>query len=1331
MHHDWLGELAPVGLLVSPPALERAQVVVSRTAPGLVERQAALEAIWQANDGALTPAAWAEVFERVLEWRRSDFVFAADDPDALSALAVPLRAYQETLRPDFAVRDADAAADRPFLMLGTFAPVSPKAGDAALDAEPDAAGETTHWHASPHARFERLLRENGVAIGLLCSPTSIRLVYAPKGEMSGYATFHVRHLVEVPGRALLSALLALLSADRLFVEPKPRRLPALLELSRRYQNEVSTRLADQVLDALHELLRGFQAADAAVDGALFRTLAREAPAHLQGGLVTVLMRLVFLLYAEEQGLLPKDAVFVRHYALGGLFDRLRADHDRFPDTMDQRYGGYAWLLTLFRLVHDGGGRNDSALHLHLPERKGHLFDPDAWPFLEGRPLGVLRASDSESEGVPNPPLVSDGCLYRVLERLLMLDGERLSYRTLAVEQVGSVYEAMMGFELRRAEGATLAVKPNHVYVDLSALLALKPAARLPALAEQADCDVPGKAAKAVEAARSVDDLVAALAEAKRVSKRTPMPVAPGTLFLQPGEERRRSGSHYTPPSLSGPVVRDTLGPVLAALGDNPTPAAILSLKVLDPAMGSGAFLVAAGRALAEALVAAWAAHGQTPPNIPDDEDLDTHALRIVAQQCLYGVDKNPFAVNLAKLSLWLATMAADHPFTFLDHCLRHGDALVGLTQAQIDEFTWKPLDGTALPLFDAVGHAVQTVRGHRARIHALGDAGELEKYNAFDDAEKALAPLRRRGDLCVAAYFGAPKDKAREQKRKVLVDQLKLVERGTQGPDGTTAIAHALEAELDALRGGARPVPPFHWEIEFPEVFGRERPGFDAVVGNPPFLGGTMISTHHTREYLDWLIAAYQDSGNRMDLVAYFFRRAFQLLRPDGALGLIASNTIAQGDTRSGGLGWICRNGGVIFNATRRVKWPGLAAVIVSVVHILKRPRSDSACVLDGRRTEQVTAYLFHRGTSDEPCLMGPNANLVFEGWKLAGQGFVFCDDDAKASSLSKMRELLASDRENEKRIFPYVGGEEINSSPTQSNHRFVINFGQLTEVEARKWPELMAIVEAKVKPERDKANRDAHRERWWRYGEARPGLTAAMAGKSHVLANSRVSSHLAFAIQPTDRVFSEQVCVFVFPERQTPLGMNPKHPTYPASLFAPFAVMQSRVHEVWARFFASSLEDRLRYTPSDCFETFPFPTGYETSAALEDIGRRYYDFRAELMIRRNEGLTTTYNRFHDPEERDADTDTLRALHAEMDQAVLRAYGFDDLADAYTTDFLLDYDDDADADADLDAAGDTLDLFGDTPAPKRRKKKPWRLRLPDLVRDDLLARLLEENRRRA
>jgi hypothetical protein len=1333
--HDWLGELAPVGLLVSPPALDRAQVVVSRTAPGLVERQACLEALWNEHAGRFDLAVWLQAFEQLLAWEAGDLIHVGSDSvAALEAFAVPLRAHHETLRADFAVRDG-RHPDTPALLLGMFAHTA-DADDAALDREPDddAHGpDASPWRASPHARLERLLRETGVPIGLLCSPTALRLVYAPKGEMSGYGTFHVRHLVQVPGRALLSAFIELLSADRLFVQPKPRRLLGLLELSRRYQNEVSTRLADQVLDAMHELLRGFQAADTSVAGDLLRTLSREDPAHVQGGLVTLLMRLVFLLFAEEQGLLPKDTVFVRHYALGGLFDRLRADHDRFADTMDQRYGAYAWLLSLFRLVHDGGGRDDAHAQVRLPERLGHLFDPDAWPFLEGRPAGVPRRT---VDGVPEVPRVSDGCIYRTLERLLVLDGERLSYRTLAVEQVGSIYESTMGFELRRAHGPTLALKPHHVYVDLNALLAEKPTGRAAALKAWADCDASGKAAASLAAARTVDALVAALAEGKRISKRTPVPVAEGTLYLQPGEERRRSGSHYTPPTLSAPVVRDTLGPVLAALGENPTPDAITALKVLDPAMGSGAFLVAAGRVLAEALVVAWAAHGATPTNIPEDEDVQTHAFRIVAQQCLYGVDKNPFAVNLAKLSLWLATMAADHPFTFLDHCLRHGDALVGLTEAQIRHFGWQSAPSGGLTLFDAEALAVSAARDARARIHALGDAGEWEKRDAFHAAERALEPARLQGDLCVAAFFAADKDKARDKQRRDTLDRLKLAERGLGSAEETRALHLSLLADVERLRGGERPVPAFHWEIEFPEVFGRENPGFDAVVGNPPFAGKNTIIAANREEYVDWLKEVHEGSLGYSDLIAHFFRRGFALLRSGGCLGLIATNTIAQGDTRASGLAWIRQNGGTIYKATRRVKWPGLAAVVVSVIHIEKGPVSRPS-VLDGLVVPRITAFLFHGGSDSDPMRLPESTNMSFQGANIHGSGFTFDDAVPGATPLAEMRRLIEKQPKNAERISPYLGGEEINTSPVQAHHRFVIRFGRMSLQECREgWPDLVEIVERLVKPVREKVARNAQsdysRDRWWHWHTERPTLYEAAANKSHVIANSQVSSHLSFAFQPTDRVFSHTLNVFVFPERRDPLPGNPPHPTYPASLFAPFAVMQSRIHEAWARFFASSMKDDLRYTPSDCFETFPFPHGFETSAALEDIGRRYYDFRAALMVRRNEGLTKTYNRFHDPDERDADTDTLRALHAELDRAVLDAYGFSDLPNA--CEFLLDYDDepDADADAALDALDADRDLFGAAPQPAaRRKKKPWRLRFPDPVRDDLLARLLEENRRRA
>lgn len=194
-------------------------------------------------------------------------------------------------------------------------------------------------------------------------------------------------------------------------------------------------------------------------------------------------------------------------------------------------------------------------------------------------------------------------------------------------------------------------------------------------------------------------------------------------------------------------------------------------------------------------------------------------------------------------------------------------------------------------------------------------------------------------------------------------------------------------------------------------------------------------------------------------------------------------------------------------------------------------------------------------------------------------------------------------------------------------------------------------------------------------------------------------SSHLAFGFISTEVVVAGPHNVFA-------LASN-----------ASFACLQSRPHEVWARFFGSSLEDRLRYTPSDCFETFPFPTNFESNPELEVAGKAYYEFRAALMVRNDEGLTKTYNRFHDPDERSADILQLRDLHDAMDRAVLAAYGppFSTLA-VPKCQFLLDYEDDEDE---------------DEPAGKRRKKKPWRYRWPDAFRDEVLALLLDLNKQRA
>jgi restriction-modification enzyme MmeI-like protein len=288
------------------------------------------------------------------------------------------------------------------------------------------------------------------------------------------------------------------------------------------------------------------------------------------------------------------------------------------------------------------------------------------------------------------------------------------------------------------------------------------------------------------------------------------------------------------------------------------------------------------------------------------------------------------------------------------------------------------------------------------------------------------------------------------------------------------------------------------------------------------------------------------------------------------------------------------------------------------------------------------------------------------------------------------VHELIAKDPRNAERIFPYIGGEEVNNNPTYAHHRYVINFGEMTEEEARQWPDLMQIVEDKVR-----GIRASHSTApWWQLERLRAKLYNAIQGMERVLVISLVTKYMGFAFLPAHLVFAHKLAVF------------------PLSSYSAFCVLQSNVHEHWCQFFSSTLEDRLNYSPSDCFETFSFPKSFETNAALEQAGREYYEFRAQLMVANNEGLTKTYNRFHNPTERSPEIKKLRELHDAMDRAVLDAYGWTDLVP--TCEFLLDYEEDED-----DEDGSS------------RRKKPWRYRWPDDVRDEVLARLLELNKQRA
>lgn len=1233
---EWLDHVQPVGLVVAPSVLKELGLTPLHQSP--VDTADAAEHLNPDEAGPALPDPWAFV-KQVLGWNAAHVAGAPGGPDLPDTLVVSLPEQATTLAPTWAVAELGQNG-QPWQLLVRVE---------AAGIEPDSRAQLDGWEASPHQRFERLLRDTAVFAGLLITERELRLVYAPRGETSGYLAFPLRPLGMVAGRPMLGGLKLLLDSSSLFTAAGTHRLPALLKRSRDAQASVSTELARQVLGALHELLRGLDTADAD----LVRELARANPGHLYEGLLTVLMRLVFILYAEDRDLLPSrpDArargIYETSYSVRGLYARLSEDAALNPDTMDERRGGWGQLLVLFRLIHKGHPSH------FVQARGGKLFDPEEFPFLEG------RAAKDDAPRILN---VSDGCILRILEGLMTLklrghERERLSYRTLDVEQIGSVYETVMGFTVEAARSSVLAIKAGKnnrtpVFVALDELLARKGKDRIKDLKENVGRSLTAAQARPVEAAKSVEELAAAF-EGMVDERGSPRHViaSAGTPILQPTGERRRTGSHYTPRSLTQPIVAHALEPAFARLGPDATPEQILDLKVCDPAMGSGAFLVEACRAIATRLVNAWFRWPEKRPTIPPDEDEELHARRLVAQRCLYGVDKNPRAVDLAKLSLWLATLAKDHEFTFLDHALKCGDSLVGLDAAQIAAMHWdtsKP----GLPLFrQFVADRVAEATKARAEIRSAPDdtmRAILEQKHRF--VESRVEHVRVLGDAVLSAFFAEDKPKARE-KRRATIESWVTAEAQPKWNELCDAAA--------SLRSRERPLTPLHWAIEFPEVFARSNPGFDAVVGNPPFLGGARIWPVLGPNYPDWLRFLHVNSGGKaVDLIAHFFRRSFGLIRSCGCLGLIATKTVSQGDTRVAGLKQICLGGGYIYSARRKFAWPGDASVIISAVNI-QRDQSPAGRILNGKDVSGINSFLLDGNHEVDAVPLYANKQKAFRGADTYGLGFIFTDAPSieHAGTLEDAHRLLAAEPRNAEVILPYLGGEELTTDPQQRPSRFAINFASMSLEEASRWSEILKIVERKVKPNRDKLDGYSvairRREFWWQYGTYTPALYRAIGSTDRVLAISQTTAHVCFASVSSRMVFSQKLIVI-------PTG----------SIGRSLAVLQSRIHNLWALMWGSTQGETPVYSPPDCFETFPFPKDFESSSTLQVIGQAYYDHRAALMVARSEGMTKTYNRFHDRCETAADIVRLRELHAEMDRAVLEAYGWRDLAERAAPIFL-------------------------------------------------------------
>jgi len=887
----------------------------------------------------------------------------------------------------------------------------------------------------------------------------------------------------------------------------------------------------------------------------------------------------------------------------------------------------------------------------------------------------------------------------------------LSFRALDVEQIGHVYEGLLDHTAVRAAAPVLGLtgsKDREPEIPLASLegLRAKGATDLVAyLKEQT-----GRSEKALVRAleprlleddgrlRAACDNDDALLERVRpfaALLRTdtagyPVVITAGSVYVTQGSDRRSTGTHYTPRSLTEPIVKYTLEPVVYVGPAEGKPreewrlrpaADLLALKVCDMTMGSGAFLVEACRYLADRLIEAWEeqerAHpgrivitpeGELSGGRPDEQPLARDPLerqvvarRLVADRCLYGVDINPMAVEMGKLSLWLITLQKDRPFTFLDHSLRHGDALLGvdlrqLGEWQLDPGKGKPISFMAIPTQRALTTAIDL----RRRLEALPDHDLRaigQKRRLLDQADGAMALLKLGGDLLVGAALAGVGEAQQEAWLNQYILALNAGEaqrdaerQGTRftgaAIDEEQAAVAALSQEADRLLGGRQ---PFHWPLEFPEVFVEgsiydDPRGFDAIVGNPPFQGGQKITGALGTAYRDYLVeqlahgrrgsadlCAYFFRGSA-DLCAYFFLRARGLLRYGGGFGLLATNTVAQGDTREVGLDQLVAQGSTITRAIPSRKWPGAASLEVAHVWV-RRGRWSGPYLLDDAPVAGITPFLTTPGAiHGTPYRLAANAGKSFQGSIVLGMGFVLTPEEAQA--------LIDKDCRNRDVLFPYLNGEDLNSRPDQSPSRWVINFHDWPLERAETYPDCMHIVREKVKPEREKQNDKYGRDHWWQFLRTRPELYATIAGMERVLVRARVANINSIAFVSTGIVCSEATVVFASQDYDF------------------FTLLQAMAHTEWLTHYASSMRTDVRYTPSDCFETFPF---LGNTGSLNEVGQRYYIHRQATMLAHQEGLTKTYNRFHDPAEAADDIARLRELHVEMDYAVAAAYGWDDI----------------------------------------------------------------------
>ncbi len=1094
--------------------------------------------------------------------------------------------------------------------------------------------ENKQLRVSPHAMVQEYLNYSEHLYGMVTNGRQLRLLRdASRITRLSYVEFNLEKMMEEDLYSDFVILYRVLHASRM-----PKKIDSGAEsIIEKYHQEgleagstIRNKLGEAVKEAIKNLANGFinhpnnTALREAVTSGNFN--ADEYYRHQ----LRIIYRLLFLFVIEERNLVYADnktpeakrfnQIYFNYYSLLRL---RKLAKKLLPPEAGRHYDLWQGLISTFSLFE----KKEIGEKLGIMALQGDLFGYHA---ISGNGYDLHQC------------YLSNAVLLNIIKSLSYFENDNgvliaVNYGGLDVEEFGSVYEGLLELklEVKKIEGS-----------------------------DQYSCS------------------------------------------FDTSNERGKSGSHYTPEELVQPLIKHSLEYLIEdrikpyqqkKASKEATVQSLLSLKIADVACGSGHILLSAARRLSLEI-----ARVQTEEEQPNPLAI-RKAMKDVVRNCIYGVDKNPLAVELCKIALWLEAYNPGEPLNFLDHHIKCGDAIVGLAHRSelengIADEAFKTLPGDdkdiaktwrdknvkerkeraakALQLkaeFEkSTENSVQEAMAEYKTFSQLPEttSEEIERkakaYKKFIDG-KGFTFLKAMADTQVAQFF-IPKTEANKDYLMTDADY-RLILSGYKGwQDRKVAKATAIAHEQRF----------FHWFIEFPEVFSEG--GFDCILGNPPFLGGKKISSSFGDDYLNFIKVNYEPSNGGLDFVTYFFRRIFDIIKVKGFQSLISTNTICQGDSRVGGLEYILNNDGYINFAIKSTKWPGLAAVEVSLLTVCKS-KMNIPIWLNSKPVDVINSYLENSVNTLSAQVLSSSQNIGFMGSNVLGSGFIL--------DFEESNRLIRSNPKNQDVIYAFLNADDINNSPAQSPSRNIINFSDWSlEYCEKEYPDCLNILRERVKPERDKVNRATYRENWWHYAEKAINLYKAIKPLKQYLVVPFTTKYLTFTFKTGNIVISHAGGAIAFED------------------FKSFALISNTFHEQWAWLQSSTMGgNTLRYTPSSALATFPFPRNLSLQQIkqLETIGEAYHEHRRKLMLGMQLGLTKTYNLFHSKaitaqgvNEKDKQVAALqkhlektpntvsfneaiqgilklRKLHVQMDEAVLDAYGWNDITlrhDFYEVDYL-------------------------------------------------------------